>query len=50
MHTHSIASQLAQLRSRSISSRELTQHYLERIKRLDPAYNSFVTVTAEQAP
>jgi len=49
MHTHSIASQLAQLRSRSISSRELTQHYLERIKRLDPAYNSFVTVTAEEA-
>ena len=49
MHNQSIASQLAQLRTRSISSLELTQHYLERITRLDPSYNSFVTVTAEQA-
>lgn len=49
MHSQSIASQLAQLQTRAISSRELTQYYLERIKRLDPQYNSFVTLTEAQA-
>jgi aspartyl-tRNA(Asn)/glutamyl-tRNA(Gln) amidotransferase subunit A len=49
MHNQSIASLLAQLHSRAISSRELTSHYLDRIKRLDPQYNSFVTLTEEQA-
>jgi aspartyl-tRNA(Asn)/glutamyl-tRNA(Gln) amidotransferase subunit A len=49
MHNQSIASLLAQLHSRAISSRELTSHYLDRIKRLDPEYNSFVTLTEEQA-
>ncbi|MEY4589941.1 MAG: Asp-tRNA(Asn)/Glu-tRNA(Gln) amidotransferase subunit GatA, partial [Pseudomonadota bacterium] len=49
MHSQSIASLLAQLHNRSLSSRELTQHYLARIQRLDPQYNAFVTLTAEQA-
>lgn len=37
------------LRAREISSRELTQLYLDRIERLDPQLNSFITVTAESA-
>ncbi|MGD8175461.1 Asp-tRNA(Asn)/Glu-tRNA(Gln) amidotransferase subunit GatA [Marinimicrobium sp. ARAG 43.8] len=49
MHQHTMA-QLAQgLRDRAFSSVELTRHYLERIERLDPAYNSYITVTAERA-
>lgn len=42
--------QLAQaLASKEFSARELTEHYLQRIKQQDPALNSFITVTAEQA-
>ena len=37
----------AALRSRSVSSVELTTAALERIQRLDPQLNSFLTVTAE---
>ncbi|WP_018137956.1 MULTISPECIES: Asp-tRNA(Asn)/Glu-tRNA(Gln) amidotransferase subunit GatA [unclassified Thioalkalivibrio] len=37
------------LQAREISSRELTQLYLDRIERLDPQLNSFITVTAESA-
>ncbi|HEY9037064.1 MAG TPA: Asp-tRNA(Asn)/Glu-tRNA(Gln) amidotransferase subunit GatA [Pseudomonadales bacterium] len=31
------------------SAEELTRHFLARIERLNPAYNAFITVTAEQA-
>lgn len=31
------------------SAEELTRHFLERIERLNPAYNAFITVTAEHA-
>jgi len=31
------------------SSEELTRHFLDRIERLNPQYNAFITVTAEQA-
>lgn len=49
MHTLTIA-QLAQgLRDKSFSSVELTQHYLDRIKKLDPNYNSYITLSEEQA-
>ena len=34
---------------KDFSSRELTQHYLERIARLDPRLNSYITVAAESA-
>jgi len=37
------------LRSRQISCRELTEHCLDQIAKLDPRLNAFLTVTAEQA-
>jgi len=37
------------LRSKQCSSVELTRFYLDRIERLDAAYNSFITVTADRA-
>ena len=39
----------AALRSRTVSSVELTTSALQRIQRLDPKLNSFLTVTADQA-
>jgi len=49
MHSKTIA-QLAQgLRDKSFSSEELTQSYLDRIVKLDPQLNSFITVSAEHA-
>jgi aspartyl-tRNA(Asn)/glutamyl-tRNA(Gln) amidotransferase subunit A len=49
MHDQTIAELAAGLRARTFSSRELTEHYLERIARLDPRLNSFITVADEQA-
>lgn len=49
MHHLTLAGLIQGLRNKDFSSRELTQYYLERIGRLDPTYNSFVTVTADQA-
>ncbi|MDN5874296.1 MAG: Asp-tRNA(Asn)/Glu-tRNA(Gln) amidotransferase GatCAB subunit A, partial [Sinobacteraceae bacterium] len=49
MHDMSIKAMSEALRARKLSSRELTQHFLVRIERLDPALNSFVTVTRERA-
>lgn len=49
MHEQTIGELAAALRAGTFSSRELTQHYLERIARLDPHLNSFITVVAEQA-
>lgn len=40
---------LEKLKSREISSVELTKAYLERIKKVDPKINAFVTVTEEEA-
>src|SRR5690606_22431255 len=37
------------LQQGDFSSRELTQHFLDRINALDGELNSFITVTAEQA-
>lgn len=37
------------LKQRDFSSRELTQHYLNRIAKIDPQVNSYVTVTPELA-
>ncbi len=49
MHTKTIAELGAGLRVGDYSSRELTQHFLQRIERLDGELNSLVTVTADSA-
>jgi aspartyl-tRNA(Asn)/glutamyl-tRNA(Gln) amidotransferase subunit A len=49
MHDKTIARLAAGLRAREYSSEELTRACLERIARLDPQLNSFITVTPELA-
>ena len=49
MHNLSLRELATGLRARQFSSRELAQHFLDRIARLDPALNSFVTVCADAA-
>lgn len=49
MHTFTLQELNAGLATKQFSSRELTLHYLERIARLDPQLNSFITVTEQQA-
>jgi len=49
MHPMTIAQLSKQLAQKAFSSVELTQHYLERIARLDATFNSFITVTPEVA-
>ncbi|WP_293000914.1 Asp-tRNA(Asn)/Glu-tRNA(Gln) amidotransferase subunit GatA [Nevskia sp.] len=49
MHTHSLPELAAGLREKKFSSRELTQHYLNRIAALDGDINAYVTVTPERA-
>ena len=49
MHNLTIAELVKGLRNKEFTSVELTRHFLDRIASLDPAYNSVITVTAEQA-
>ncbi|MFL0810158.1 MAG: Asp-tRNA(Asn)/Glu-tRNA(Gln) amidotransferase subunit GatA [Agarilytica sp.] len=49
MHTLSIAEISQKLRDKAFSSREITQHFLDRIKQADQSINSFITVTEELA-
>ncbi|MCU0833710.1 MAG: Asp-tRNA(Asn)/Glu-tRNA(Gln) amidotransferase subunit GatA [Chromatiaceae bacterium] len=49
MHELTIAELAQRLRGGKLTSVELTHHYLERIKRLDPQLNAFVTVAADAA-
>jgi len=49
LHELSITELSRRLRGGGLTSVELTRHYLERIERLDPALNAFVTVAAEAA-
>lgn len=49
MHTKTIAELISGLDAGDFSSTEITQHYLDRINRLDSSFNSFITVTAEAA-
>lgn len=49
MHDKTLAEQAAMLSSSQISSVELVKHYLERIEKLNPAINAFVSVNAESA-
>ena len=49
MHNKSIAELSQGLANGEFSSVELTQVHLDRIKRLDPKYNSFITITEDAA-
>ena len=49
MHEKTIAELSTGLRNKEFSSQELTRIFLERIKKLNPSLNAFVTVTEEQA-
>jgi aspartyl-tRNA(Asn)/glutamyl-tRNA(Gln) amidotransferase subunit A len=49
MHNKTIAELSAALRAGEVTSRELTQHFLERIRSLDGGLNAVITVTEEQA-
>ncbi|MFB2538734.1 MULTISPECIES: Asp-tRNA(Asn)/Glu-tRNA(Gln) amidotransferase subunit GatA [unclassified Acinetobacter] len=49
LHLLSIQEMSEGLAKAQFSSRELTQHYLQRIAQLDQRINSFITVTPEQA-
>lgn len=49
MHNATLTELSAALKNRKISSKELTEHFLARIKKYDPSLNSFITVTAEHA-
>ncbi len=49
MHNFTLAELSRQLRTKKISSVELTRHYLQRIRQYDPQLNCFVTVTEAQA-
>jgi len=49
LHHLSLTEMSEGLRARRFSSVELTRHFLERIERLNPAINAFITITAELA-
>ncbi len=49
MHNHTVAELSRMLAAKELSSVELTQHYLDRIKRLNPELNAFISVTEERA-
>ncbi|QSP94542.1 Asp-tRNA(Asn)/Glu-tRNA(Gln) amidotransferase subunit GatA [Marinobacter salinisoli] len=49
MHNKTVAELARELESGRTSSVELTQQFLDRIKNEDSKYNSFITVTEEQA-
>ena len=49
LHRLSIREMTEGLQTAQFSSRELTQHYLNRIAKIDPQVKAYVTVTAEQA-
>ena len=49
MHEKTIAELSQGLRNKEYSSLELAQVYLDRIQKLDPTLNAFITVTEEQA-
>ena len=49
LHDKTISQLLRDLDNKAFSSVELTGHYLDRIERLDPAINSYITVLREPA-
>jgi amidase len=49
LHELTATAQVDAIRSRRISSRELVDHYLDRIARHDPTLGAFITVFADEA-
>jgi aspartyl-tRNA(Asn)/glutamyl-tRNA(Gln) amidotransferase subunit A len=49
MHNKTLSELSQDLAAKKISSVELTQHFLDRIKRFNPTLNCFITVTEEHA-
>ncbi|MEX1032665.1 MAG: Asp-tRNA(Asn)/Glu-tRNA(Gln) amidotransferase subunit GatA [Cellvibrionaceae bacterium] len=49
MHNLTLAELSKGLREKAFSSLELTEHFLARVNRLDGVYNSFISITDEQA-
>ncbi|GIX22239.1 MAG: hypothetical protein KatS3mg121_1022 [Gammaproteobacteria bacterium] len=49
LHELTLAELARLLEAGEVSARELARHFLDRIRRLDPALNSFITVTEAQA-
>ena len=49
MHTKSLSELSRLLADRSISSRELVDHYIQRIEQHNPQLNAFITVLADKA-
>ncbi len=49
MHNKSVAELSRELESGEVSSVELTQQFLDRLKREDGKYNSFITISEDQA-
>ena len=49
MHEKTMVEQSKLLADRTISSAELTEHYLERIQRLNPALNALISIDVEGA-
>jgi aspartyl-tRNA(Asn)/glutamyl-tRNA(Gln) amidotransferase subunit A len=49
MHRNTLVQSAEALQARTVSSVELTRHFLDRIERLDSELNCFISVTSEQA-
>lgn len=49
LHKHTLHQLTKMLAKKEVSSRELTEYFLQRIEKYDPLLNSFITVTREQA-
>ncbi len=49
LHTNTLKQLSTELKSKSVSSVELTRHFLDRIEKFDGDLNSFVTVTKDHA-
>ena len=49
MHTKTLKELSVGLRNKDFSSEEVTKHFIDRIQKLDPHYNSFITITEDLA-
>ena len=49
MHNKTVSELQEDLKNKKVSSVELTQHFLDRIKKIDSELNSFITITEDEA-